>query len=78
MIFPKLTQGQLETLARAAEACVVHPHNLNPSFDTQSSYNDVVKAMNDMVTPQVLLSLIQTVANPNAPRTFDVDHSLTP
>ena len=84
MIFPKLTQNQMETLASKAEACLVHPYNVRSlesmtpeeKFHFENDYEKVVQTFNELVTPQVVLSLLQTIANPNAQKSYDLGHDL--
>lgn len=85
MILPKLTQHQLEEIARRAEACLVHPYNVKSlsemsaqeRLSLEQSYEKVVDAFREFATPQAVLSLVQTIARPNVQSSYDFDHDLT-
>lgn len=84
MELPKLTQHQLEEMARRAEACLVHPYNVNriamridQIVQLEDDYEKTVDNFREFATPQAVLALIQTVVNPNAQRPYDLEHELT-
>jgi hypothetical protein len=85
MLFPKLTQYQMENLSKKAEACLVHPYNVRTldsmtpeeRFHFENDYEKIIHEFNELVTPQIVLSLIQTIALPNAQRSYDLGHDLT-
>ena len=85
MELPRLTQHQLEEIARRAEACLVHPYNVKSVAEMsnqerihlEQDYEKTVDAFREFATPQAVLSLVQNVANPNAQRPYDLEHELT-
>lgn len=88
MIYPKLTKNQLEEAAKRAEACIVHPYNIKPTSEMHTServhleydYERTLDAFREFVTPQMVISMIQSIVNPSnsslSSRNYDLSHEL--
>lgn len=70
-IYPRFTDAELLVIANIAEAVIVHPYpQKSKSKRMQDSFEDTFQRFRNLITPELVLSLVQTIQGVKQPYSF--------
>lgn len=83
MLIKKLTPNQLDKLKEMCEKLLVHPCNVTPTSSIKKQdekfkhdYANLLSEFYTLMSPQIVLSLVQTILGENTQTTYDLNGEL--